>query len=52
MKKIIVILFTILLALWIGVNLIMGDGEDSLKSGAESVTEKATQVINDELANY
>ncbi len=44
MKNIIVIIFTIVLGVYIGMNFIMGDGDNgiSFQRGAEIVSEKAS----------
>lgn len=46
MKKIIVILFTVVLAVYIGGTLIMGAGANSLKSQSDLIMNKSQTQIN------
>lgn len=46
MKEMIIILATVILGVYIGVSLVNGDG-DSLKSGADSITNEAHIQIED-----
>jgi len=47
MKKLIIILGTILLGAWIVTTLFMGDTDPSLKNGAETVIQECVNEIDD-----
>lgn len=49
MKKIIIILGTIILGVYIVSTLIMGTGNGSLKGNADSIVQRGTTVITDTL---
>lgn len=53
MKKIIIIIFTIILGIYIGTNFIMGDGDSgtSFQGGAEAISRKTTSEI-DKMTKY